>query len=126
MRLRLLWIFASVMLMFFVFSPPVFATATQCGIHKNSEWRCAKDNFGSDSIRIANLINRDVSFKVGRWSSTCGKKGAEFSRQSLSVKPSSVIVTNLPEAVANQCIELFVFDCSPDSCTKTLAVSPIQ
>jgi hypothetical protein len=124
MRLRLLWIFASVMLMFFVFSPPAFATATQCQIHKNTEWRCGKDNFGADRIRIGNESTRNASFRVSKWISTCGKKGNEIFDQTLSLNPSTAGLIDFEETRVNQCLELFVFDCEPDACTKILSVHP--
>lgn len=121
MKLRLLGIFASIMLMFFVFSPPVFATATQCGIHKGNEWRCAKDNYQADTIRIGNESTRRVDFKVGIWTSTCGKKGSEISNSSGSLESRTFTTVPLLQARANQCVELFVYDCTPDVCTKVLS-----
>ncbi|HEY9604400.1 MAG TPA: hypothetical protein V6C85_22480 [Allocoleopsis sp.] len=121
MKLRLLGIFASIMLMFFVFSPPVFATATQCGIHKGNEWRCAKDNYQADTIRIGNESTRRVDFKVGIWTSTCGKKGSEISNSSGSLESRTFTTVPLLQARANQCVELFVYDCTPDVCTKVIS-----
>ncbi len=122
MKLRLLWIFASVLLMLFVSSPPVFAIATQCGVHnEGTEWRCAKDNYQADTIRIGNESTRRVDFKVGIWTSTCGKKGAEISNESFALKSRTLLTHPLIEARANQCVEMFVYDCSPDVCTKVLS-----
>ena len=121
MKLRVLGIFASIMLMFFVFSPPVFATATQCGIHKGNEWRWAKDNYQADTIRIGNESTRRVDFKVGIWTSTCGKKGSEISNSSGSLESRTFTTVPLLQARANQCVELFVYDCPPDVCTKVLS-----
>lgn len=121
MKLRLLWIFASVLLMVLAFSPPVFAAATQCGIHKGNEWRCAKDNYQADTIRIGNESTRRVSFKVGVWTSTCGKKGSEISNGSFSLDPRTPLLVPFMEARANQCVEMFVYDCSPDVCSKVLS-----
>ena len=123
MKLRLFWIFTSITLVFsIVFSPhPVIATPTQCGIYKNDGWRCAKDNYQADTIRIGNESTRPVTFKVGIWTSTCGKKGSEIANQSLSVKSRQFVAIPLIGAKANQCVEMFVYDCSPDVCTKVLS-----
>jgi hypothetical protein len=121
MKLRLLWIFLSVVLMFFVFSPPASATATQCGIHKGNEWRCAKDNYQADTIRIGNESTRRVSYKVGIWTSTCGKKGSEISNTSGSLDPRTFTTVPLIEARANQCVEMFIYDCTQDACSKVLS-----
>lgn len=121
MKLSLLWIFASVLLIVLAFSPPAFATATQCGIHKGNEWRCAKDNYQADTIRIGNESTRRVSFKVGVWTSTCGKKGSEISNGSYSLDPRVSLPLPLIEARANQCVEMFIYDCSPDVCTNVLS-----
>jgi hypothetical protein len=118
MKLRLLSIFASVVLLFFVFSPPAFAVATQCEIHKGNEWRCAKDNFRSDNILINNITDKHVSFAVGQWTSRCGKKGTEYYRDKVSLYPGATTSIPFPEAKPGECKELFVFNCSPDSCTK--------
>lgn len=125
MRLRLLGIFASVMLMFFIFSPPVFATATQCGIYKGDGWRCAKDNYQADTIRIGNESTRHVAFRVGKWTSTCGKKGAEIANDGFSLEPRKILTVPLDEARANQCIELFIYDCTQDACAKVLSAHPL-
>ncbi len=122
MKWNLLWIFATVLLMVFVFSPPASATATQCGVHnKGSEWRCAKDNFQADAVRIGNESNRRATFKVSTWTSTCGKKGALVSDESFSLEPKSSFNYSLIGANANQCVEMFVYDCSPDKCTNILS-----
>lgn len=124
MKLRLFWIFTSIAIVCsIVFYPhPAIATPTQCGIYKNNGWRCAKDNYQADTIIISNETIRPVTFKVGIWTSTCGKKGSEISNQSLSVESRrKAIAIPLIEAKANQCVEMFVYDCSPDVCTKVLS-----
>lgn len=120
-KLRLFSIFAGVILMVLTISSPASATATQCGIHKGSEWRCAKDNYQADTIRIGNESTRSVSFKVGIWTSTCGKKGSEISNKSFFLNSRRAIALPLIEARANQCVEMFVYDCSTDSCSKVLS-----
>lgn len=122
MKWHLLWIFASVLLMVFVFSPPASATATQCQVHKGSEWRCAKDNFQADAVRIGNESNRRATFKVSTWTSTCGKKGAVVSDESFSLDSHGAFNYPLVGANANQCVEMFVYGCSPDKCTNILSV----
>ena len=121
MKLRLAWIFISVVFMCFLFSPPAFSAATQCGIHKGNGWRCAKDNYQADTIRIGNESTQSVSFKVGIWTSTCGKKGSEISNNSFSVGSRSFTTVPLIAAKANQCVEMFVYDCSTDACSKVLS-----
>jgi hypothetical protein len=121
MKLRLAWIFISVVFMCFLFSPPAFSAATQCGIHKGDGWRCAKDNYQADTIRIGNESTRSVSLKVGIWTSPCGKKGAEISNKSFSVGSKSFTTVPLMAAKANQCVEMFVYDCSTDACSKVLS-----
>jgi hypothetical protein len=125
MKLRPLWISASALLMCFAFSSPSLAVPTQCSIHKGSEWRCAKDNYVSDTIRIGNESTRHVNFKVSVWTSTCGKKGAEVSTAFGSVEPRSFAVFPLMEARANQCVEMFIYDCSTDACTNVLSAHPL-
>jgi hypothetical protein len=120
MKLRLAWIFISVVFMCFLFSPPAFSAATQCGI-KGNGWRCAKDNYQADTIRIGNESSQSVSFKVGIWTSTCGKKGSEISNESFSVGWRSFATVPLVAAKANQCVEMFVYDCSTDACSKVLS-----
>ncbi|MBE9005212.1 hypothetical protein IQ259_09185 [Fortiea sp. LEGE XX443] len=124
MKLRLLSIFAAFVLMFCIFSPPSFAVATQCQIHKNSEWRCAKDNYKSDNIKIGNRIQEEVSFKVGKWRSNCGQNGSNYYDESFSLAPGKSTPIYFEDAVANECKELFVHNCSPDSCTNILTVNP--
>lgn len=122
MRLRLLWIFASVLLMCLVFSPaPVLATATQCQIHKNSEWRCAKDNYQADTIRIDNKSSRDASFNVDVWTSDCGKKGSRISTKTFVLTAGHPVDEPFQAARANQCLEMFIYNCEPDSCKNILA-----
>ena len=128
MNLRPFLIFTSITIVFLiVFSPQVsIATPTQCGIHKKDGWRCAKDNYQADTIRIGNESTRPVTFKVGIWTSTCGKKGSEISNQSFSVGVSRpIVLIPLTGANANQCVEMFVYDCSPDVCTKVLSAHPL-
>ena len=124
MKLRLLSIFATVLLMFCVFSPPTFAVATQCQIHKNGEWRCAKDNYRADKIKIGNRRDEKVSFKIGKWNSTCGQNGSNYSNKSYSLESGKSGSINFENAIANECKELFVYDCSPDWCTNILTVNP--
>jgi hypothetical protein len=124
MKLRLLSIFAVVVLMFCVFSPPTFAVATQCQIHRSNEWRCAKDDYKSDNIKIANRTQDEVSFKVGKWRSTCGQNGSNYFDESFSVAPGNSASIYFEDAVANECKELFVYNCSPSSCTNILTVNP--
>ncbi|MEA5572978.1 hypothetical protein [Calothrix sp. UHCC 0171] len=123
-RFRLLFMFAAVVLIFYIFSPPTFAVATQCQIHKNSEWRCAKDNYRADKIKITNRRDERVSFKIAKWNSTCGKQGSNYSDTSYSLKPRQSGSIKFESAAANQCKELFVYDCSPDWCTNILSVNP--
>lgn len=127
MKLRLIGIFASIVFafMFLVFSPPAFATATQCEIYKGDGWRCAKDNYQADTIRIGNESTRRVTFKVGTWTSTCGKKGSEMATAAGSLETRSFDTVPLIEASANQCVELFVYDCSPDVCSQVLSAHPV-
>lgn len=45
---------------------------------KERNWRCGKDGFPEDKIQITSTCNEPqctVNFAIGRWISTCGKKG---------------------------------------------------
>jgi hypothetical protein len=110
--------------MFCVFSPPTFAVSTQCEKHKDAEWRCAKDNYRADKIIIGNRRDDKVFFKIGKWSSTCGKNGSNYSNESFSLDPRKSRSIDFEGAIANECKELFVYDCSPDWCTNILTVNP--
>ena len=125
MRLRLLRILASVLLMCLVFSPPAFAVATQCGIHQNNGWRCAKDNYQADTLRIRNISDGDVSFNVGQWTSTCGKKGTEFGNDSYDLNSGNIRDIPFGSAKANQCLETFVYNCNPGLCKDKLSIHPL-
>jgi hypothetical protein len=121
MKLRLAWIFISVIFMCFLLSPPAFSAATQCGLYKGDGWRCAKDNYQADFIKISNESTQSVSFKIGLWTSTCGKKGTEISGARSSLEPKGSINARFMAAKANQCMEMFIYDCSTDACSKVLS-----
>lgn len=125
MKLRLFWIFIAVIVVVCSISLPTFATSTHCHEHKGGrEWRCAKDNYKFDHITVTNRIERRINFNVGKWDSQCGKNGSSYYDDRWSLDPNESAEIDFEEANANQCREIFIYNCREDWCTKILDVRP--
>lgn len=53
------------------------------------EWRCAKDNTPEDQIQVRSTCNGcSVNFKIGVWTSQCGKPGVNEFTHADTVGPN--------------------------------------
>ncbi|KAF2894178.1 hypothetical protein ILUMI_11996 [Ignelater luminosus] len=94
----------------------------------DSQFRCAKDNYREDTVLVRNRANGNVSFKVGKWISYCGKGGTNYSDKLYTLNSGASVKVEFGEAGPGVCHELFVYDCKinnmSSNCLNAVIVSP--
>jgi len=107
------------------------AVATHCDRHKgNSEYRCGKDNYREDNIRITNRagFGETVCFKIGKWISDCGGLATNYENIDAQLGPNKSRDFRFRAAASGKCDEFYVYNCRVDGvgrdCVDVLIVAP--
>ncbi|KAJ2948005.1 hypothetical protein O0L34_g9798 [Tuta absoluta] len=93
----------------------VSARPTHCERWKgDKEFRCAKDNYHADRVKVRNITGNGVSFKVGKWISSCGRPGTNYSDRQYTLNGGESTDVDFGEVGPGACNELFIYDCKRD------------
>ena len=108
----------------------VLSKATHCQNWKSDEYRCAKDHYGGDHIRVANKDAIGVRFKVGYWMSRCGQHRQNYDNKEYTLAGFEVRYITFGGVGSGYCNEFYVYQCSTLenhnylNCRSILNVSP--
>jgi len=107
----------------------VTGTATHCDRHRgNSEYRCGKDDYPADHVRITNRAGGTVSFKIGKWVSNCGSGGTNYENFDGQLARGASRNFRFRAAARGKCEEFYVHNCRVNGdgqdCVTVLTVAP--